>query len=386
MEELLNKFSIEELEKLKIISSFCHDKTKKNNISLEAFSDEYCRLIKNKLSKSYSVSVKISLDYLIEFFGKHKSLQDLACREYENFIVYLSEKVKRGYRVYVRNINAALNKAIEWEYLEINYLQRVKLAKKQAINPTFINSEQLVIICNFINSQVIKDIAVVGFNTGMRLNELMNLTIRDVDYTKRIITVGSEDFTTKGRNQRHIPISDEAFEVLKRRRKIIEEAALASKVRKVENNNIFVLRRLKEENELSVSISKALLFTKENGISYCSSYVSKCFKKACLKASKDEKNKIDKAIHFHSLRHSFASKLVQEDVPLYTVKELLGHSTIATTEIYSHLNIDALRQAVKVFDEKNINTPVSSAQKHSEQFANKGETKKVKIYKLKSGY
>ncbi|MBE2189464.1 MAG: tyrosine-type recombinase/integrase, partial [Candidatus Kapabacteria bacterium] len=47
-------------------------------------------------------------------------------------------------------------------------------------------------------------------------------------------------------------------------------------------------------------------------------------------------------MHFHSLRHSFASNLVQKGVPLYTIKELLGHSSISTTEIYSHLNMDTL--------------------------------------------
>ena len=59
---------------------------------------------------------------------------------------------------------------------------------------------------------------------------------------------------------------------------------------------------------------------------------------------------MDKGFHFHSLRHSFASNLAQQGVSLYTIKELLGHSSISTTEIYSHLNMETLREAIMVLD------------------------------------
>jgi site-specific recombinase XerD len=52
-------------------------------------------------------------------------------------------------------------------------------------------------------------------------------------------------------------------------------------------------------------------------------------------------------IHFHTLRHSFASNLGIKGVPIIVIKELLGHSSITTTEIYSHTNIEALQKAVK---------------------------------------
>jgi site-specific recombinase XerD len=86
------------------------------------------------------------------------------------------------------------------------------------------------------------------------------------------------------------------------------------------------------------------VFCKKDGSKYCGNYVSRKFKGACIAAG------IEKEIHFHSLRHSFASNLVQNGVPLYTIKELLGHSSISTTEIYSHLNMDSLREAVKKLD------------------------------------
>ena len=69
------------------------------------------------------------------------------------------------------------------------------------------------------------------------------------------------------------------------------------------------------------------------------------FKRACKAAG------MDKSIHFHSLRHSFASNLAQQGVSLYVIKELLGHSSVSTTEIYSHLNLETLKDAISVLDD-----------------------------------
>ncbi len=53
-------------------------------------------------------------------------------------------------------------------------------------------------------------------------------------------------------------------------------------------------------------------------------------------------------IHFHTLRHSFASRLIQKGVSVFVVKELLGHEDIKTTQIYSHLKTENLSEAVNL--------------------------------------
>ena len=84
------------------------------------------------------------------------------------------------------------------------------------------------------------------------------------------------------------------------------------------------------------------VFSKTEGLKFNNDYVSKYFKKAVRKAKMDEK------IHFHTLRHSFASRLVQKGASIYIVKELLGHSDVTTTQIYSHLEQRNLREVIKL--------------------------------------
>jgi integrase/recombinase XerC len=78
----------------------------------------------------------------------------------------------------------------------------------------------------------------------------------------------------------------------------------------------------------------------KNGERFNSTYASRAFKKCVRKTNLNSK------IHFHTLRHSFASNIIQAGGSLYAVKELLGHTSIKVTEVYSHLNRDNLIKAI----------------------------------------
>ncbi len=357
---LLGKLSIEDVEKLKVLMSLSGEDNSKEVICLGTFADEYKKFIKQNRSKAYYTSVNNSFQHLFNFLKPQRLIKSIGLKETEDFISDLQTKVKtvshsasrggEGYRVYVRTLKAAFNKAVEWGYVRENYFLKVKLPKKQKLNPEFISSDQLLAICGQLRNKVVRDVVVFAFYTGMRLDEIVNLRWKNVELQKRIITVGDNEFVTKGREQRFVPIGEEVMEVL--------SGIYAHLGHRQGGENPNVLLKGGENPPLPLQGGEnphlyrlmrgekmQYVFCKNNGMKYTGGYFSKHFKKACQAAG------ISKGIHFHSLRHSFASNLVQQGVSIYKIKELLGHSSITTTEIYSHLNIDSLREAISKLDD-----------------------------------
>jgi len=313
----LGKFTIEDIEKFKLFLSMIPEVEPKEVVSLRVLNSEYVNYIQSNRSASYLRSVSISNKHLTEFFGLQKPISSIQLKDVESFIIYLKQKVKKGYIVYFRNLKAEFNKAKEWGYIKENYFLKIRLPKRQKTAPAYIINSQLIEICNQLKNPAMKEIVIAAKNTGMRLSEITNLTKQNVNLTTRIITVGDENFTTKSRNQRYIPMSLEVYEIL--------------------------LNKITKKQKDSKS-NADYVFCKSDGKKFTEDYVSKKFKQACKAAG------IEKSIHFHSLRHSFASNLAQKGISLYIIKELLGHASISTTEIYSHLNIDSLKDAINIVE------------------------------------
>jgi len=132
-------------------------------------------------------------------------------------------------------------------------------------------------------------------NTGMRRGELFDLHWTDVDFKTKVVTI--EGLTTKNGKTRHLPMNDEAFSVL--------------------------LAWRNKSDSMSLVFPSPITGERLNNIKRSWGGVI-------------EMAKI-KNFRFHDLRHHFASQLVMAGVDLNTVRELLGHSDIATTLRYAHL-------------------------------------------------
>ena len=223
LSRLLNKLTIQDVEKLKVLMSCSAgnktDSINKEAVTLRVFAEEYKDYIQNNRSSSYLNSIIISLNHLLEFFESQKAINSISLRDTESFLIFLQKKVKKGYAVYYRNLKAAFNKAMDWGYVNENFFTKIKLPKRQKLAPVFISSDKLADIIKQLDRDIVRDAVTVGFYTGMRLNEIVNLRWKNVDLDAKIITVGDEDFMTKGRNQRFIPICVEVMEVLSERRK-----------------------------------------------------------------------------------------------------------------------------------------------------------------------
>lgn len=328
--KFLKDISIEDIEKLKAIKALLGEGqvTNYSSISIKQFADEYSVYVKSNLSTSYWISVELSLKHLMKFFSEATDINKIKLREVEKFMDNLRKSAPAGYRVYYRTLKAAFNKAIDWGFIVENNFLKYKLPKKQKNRPEYITEEELNKILTRLELKgnkigcskakrrsllLIADIVKTGFYTGMRLGELLNLRWENVSLKKGTIVVGDHRFVTKGKKQRTIPICDKLARCLEQRA---------------------VHKNANEEFVFGISDKRTL--TKD--------YVSKTFKQVCRAEG------ISERIKFHSLRHSFASYLAQQGVSPYHIKELLGHASVTTTEIYSHLNEEVLKQAIEKFN------------------------------------
>ncbi len=309
--------SIDDIDTLLAILNNIRNEKIQSKYELARFCNEYSQYISANYSIKYSESVKLSLNHLIDFFDPQKSLDEISIKDAESFLSWLKKRAPRGYQVYYRNLKAAFNKAKDWESIKDNPFSKIKLRREQKEYPFFITKNQLSKILDNCMNDALQEIYFFAFHTGLRLSEIINLRWKSISIKDRIITVGDNEFQTKSKAQRKVPLSNELY------------------------NKVW---NWYSKGRGSCSFNNGYVFSKPNGFPYNPDYISRSFKKVCRKIGLDER------IHFHSLRHSFASTLVQNGVNLYTIKELLGHSSITTTEVYSHLNIGALQKAVEVLN------------------------------------
>jgi len=158
----------------------------------------------------------------------------------------------------------------------------------------------------------LKDLILLAVNTGLRMGELVSLRWQDVDFDSGFVTIRNrEDFQTKSGNERTIPLSSQAVDILRR-----------------------IDRKREDQHD-------GFVLTGIAGAPLNPEYASKRFKHYVRKA------KLPEIIRFHSLRHTCASWHVQRGVPLSVVQAILGHSSIQVTERYSHLAPDVMTAAVR---------------------------------------
>ena len=152
------------------------------------------------------------------------------------------------------------------------------------------------------------------YASGLRVSELTTLPLTAPDFENRLLRV-----TGKGEKTRIVPVGETALELLQR---YLREARPV----------------LAEKNPKSPYI-----FLSHNGRKLDRERVWVIVKETAARAG------IHKNIHPHTLRHSFASHLLANGADLRVIQEMLGHADIATTEIYTHVDADRLREIHRKF-------------------------------------
>ena len=281
-------------------------------ILLNQFEKEYFQNFGCNFSTSYIKSIELSFRHLRNHTGD-VVIYSITRQVAQKFISSVFGRAKGASALYHRTLKAAFNRAVEWEYIKENPFKYVKLPRTIKKIPLFVEEGELNKIIKKTKSPDLKDLFALAFYSGLRLGEILNLKWEHINFQEKMLYVRNQKgFTLKGKSDRVVPISSKLESILKRRYKDISNA------------------------------DERYIFEKCIGIKYNSDFVSKKFKKSIRSVG------LNSDIHFHTLRHSFASNLVQRGASLYVVKELMGHSDISTTQVYSHLNTESLITAIRL--------------------------------------
>lgn len=195
----------------------------------------------------------------------------------------------------------------------------IELPKLKREIPDILSYENINLIFEHIHINKpggIRDRAILEtlYACGLRVSELINLKQRDIIWDSEIIRV-----LGKGSKERFVPIGASAMEWIQ---KYISEARVF--FNKTDN-------------------AKDILFINQRGTALSRMYIWKMLKAATKLSG------ITMDVHPHTLRHSFATHLIEGGADLRAVQEMLGHSDIGTTQIYTHIDNEFIKEVHRTF-------------------------------------
>ena len=208
------------------------------------------------------------------------------------------------------------------ELLDVNPTRALRSPKLERTLPTWITRAQVEKLFASAESRAAaggfraaRDLAILEafYGTGMRLSELQSLNLTDLDLVGDQVKVRG-----KGRKERIVPLGTAAARALRR----------------------YELRRSEVLGKTPASDRKAV-FLSERGGRITTRQLQNIVRRELQKIAEDA------GLSVHSLRHSFATHLLDAGADLMAVKELLGHASLSTTRIYTHTSKERLK---KVYD------------------------------------
>ena len=159
----------------------------------------------------------------------------------------------------------------------------------------------------------------VLYGCGLRVSELIDLKISNINFKEGYLRVEG-----KGDKTRFVPVADYTAQLLK---DYLKEVRSRGKINRKHEDTVFL-------NSRGAGMSRVIVFIIINELT--------------------EKAGISKNISPHTFRHSFATHLLQNGADLRYIQEMLGHSSITTTEIYTHLKNEELRDVILNYHPRNI--------------------------------
>ncbi len=263
-----------------------------------------------KLSSNTLLSYQENLERF-ETFLKGKSIQNVTKSDIEGYLKFNEEMAEKSRAHYLTVIRNFYNFLVYEDLINQNPCETILMPKISKTLPKYLTEEEIKQLLDFPlntpNDYRNKAMLEVLYATGIRVSELVNLKISNINLEEDYIRVFG-----KGSKERLSPISDICEKYL---RLYLEEY----------RNTL-----LQHKNSEYVFIN-----------TFGNPITRQGFFKNLKKIAKVQG--ISKEISPHTLRHSYATHLLSHGADLRSIQELLGHSDISTTEIYTHLVNDKLK-------------------------------------------
>lgn len=269
-------------------------------------------LIEKGLSKNTALSYKSDLRIFLQYLqNKNIPPENLTHEEITNFLWYLKTdkklKARSIYRM-IESVRQYYKFLISEDVIKNDPTVYLTVPKIPVNLPDVLNKQEVDKLLNSVNDS--DDLSVRNramlellYATGLRVSELINLKFADININEKFIRIMG-----KGKKERLIPFGETAKQYIKR----------YLKIRKDKNTETVFLTRLGK------GISRVEFWRQ--------------LKNAAVKAGLVQKVKP------HTLRHSFATHLLAAGADIRFVQEMLGHSSISTTQIYTHVSKEYLKE------------------------------------------
>lgn len=252
---------------------------------------------RRRFSKRTLETYKDCVRKFIKFTGK--TIDKLSKKDVLDFLNYLSERKYSGSSMHVYHM--AIRFLME-DILHKNIKLNIKYSKRPSRLPIVLTKEEVKMLIGKINNEKHRLMIELMYGAGLRVSELINLKVKDLDIDKNYGFVRGG----KGNKDRMFIIAD----------------LIKPKITGVINKE-----KLNFED---------YLFNSNRNNKYNAGSVQEIIKKASKAAG------IDKKVHCHTLRHSFATHLIEQGQTVSEVQSLLGHKSPETTTIYLHTSSSAI--------------------------------------------
>ncbi len=289
-------------------------------------------------------------NYIKDYHINQIKLKDLRTPIIQRHYNKLLEIGASSYTIKMLNnkvLKPCLKAAIRFEYIFINHCENISLPKEKNTitkkDAVFSEEEQIKLL-NFLNkgSNKYGMIILLAFASGLRIGELIPLRWSDIDFPNNTISVN------KGISSIYKTVDGKRtttyIETTPKTLASIRGVPIPSKT--TECLKIYKKNQEKLKSELEgIYKDDDYVFADELGRRLLSNTVSKGYKKALKEAGIPHRK-------FHSIRHSYATRLFEKGIPIKTVQELLGHTSIRmTADIYTHVMDEEKVSAVQTLND-----------------------------------